>query len=419
MQFNSWWARDPNESWWLEVTDREDVGSDLHIPQRRDDGTEFWGYSLIQAVQPGDVVLHYSKANAAVTHMSVATAEFWEAPTVWAAQGTAARGASIEPYERPGWWLRLEGVQDISPAVTLEELRTAEDEIRNLYLALREVHEGSLYFPFALSEKRPLRPVQGYLAKWPVGLNNLFPSLLKEAPRGVRNPPWTRDELILALDLYLRRGHLHPPSEEVKELSRLLNELPLQPNRPDASRFRNPNGVAMKLANFAALDPSYDGVGLRAGGRGDAEVWDEFATRPEQVRQLAEQIRRGHKQTAAEAIDSEEDEAAFPEGRIIYRLHRSRERNRDLVKRRKAQALKKTGTLCCEVCGFDFSKVYGELGVGFIECHHTKPLSEVGETNTTPDELALVCSNCHRMLHRRRPWLGLDELRELAAERPV
>ena len=41
------------------------------------------------------------------------------------------------------------------------------------------------------------------------------------------------------------------------ELSHGLNALTLHPERPDAARFRNPNGVALKLANFAALDPNY------------------------------------------------------------------------------------------------------------------------------------------------------------------
>ena len=60
------------------------------------------------------------------------------------------------------------------------------------------------------------------------------------------------------------------------------------------------------------------------------------------------------------------------------------------------------GNLCCEVCGFDFAARYGELGEGYIE-----------EDTTTVDDLVLVCSNCHRMLHRKRPWIGKDELREI------
>jgi len=57
---------------------------------------------------------------------------------------------------------------------------------------------------------------------------------------------------------------------------------------------------------------------------------------------------------------------------------------------------------------------YGDHGDGFIECHHTKPVSElqVGE-KTKLSDLALVCSNCHRMIHRKRPWLSVDGIRTL------
>ena len=83
-----------------------------------------------------------------------------------------------------------------------------------------------------------------------------------------RNPPWAEKELILALDLYLREGLLDNKDQAVIELSRDLNSLTLHSERPDAARFRNPNAVALKLANFAALDPNYDGRGMTRGGRG-------------------------------------------------------------------------------------------------------------------------------------------------------
>ena len=83
--------------------------------------------------------------------------------------------------------------------------------------------------------------------------------LLVSAAANGRNPPWEADELILALDLYLRHGQLDDTDSRVVEVSRVLNTLPIHSTRPDAARFRNPNGVAMKLANFAALDPAYVG----------------------------------------------------------------------------------------------------------------------------------------------------------------
>jgi 5-methylcytosine-specific restriction protein A len=66
--------------------------------------------------------------------------------------------------------------------------------------------------------------------------------------------------------------------------------------------------------------------------------------------------------------------------------------------------------LSCEVCAFDFARTYGKLGEGFIEAHHILPLAEAGTATTKPADLALVCSNCHRMLHRAKPWLTPEAL---------
>lgn len=230
-----------------------------------------------------------------------------------------------------------------------------------------------------------------------------------------RNPPWTYDELILAMDLYQREGLIDDRHPLVVELSEILNALPIHTVRPDAEKFRNANGVAMKLGNFARLDPAYPGKGLDAGAHRDEEVWDYFAERPDELIALAARIRQGAvsaEQAFPPAPEEGEDEVI--EGRLLYRRHRTRERNQSLVKRKKDSVLMREGRLPCEVCGFDFADTYGELGENFIECHHTIPLSESGEeTTTTLNDLAVVCSNCHRMLHRRQPWISVEDLQSV------
>ena len=69
----------------------------------------------------------------------------------------------------------------------------------------------------------------------------------------------------------------------------------------------------------------------------------------------------------------------------------------------------------CSVCGFDFEETYGELGKSFIEVHHVVPISSIGETYVVDPirDLRPVCSNCHSMLHRHKPVLGVDELKKL------
>lgn len=77
------------------------------------------------------------------------------------------------------------------------------------------------------------------------------------------------------------------------------------------------------------------------------------------------------------------------------------------------------GSIPCRVCGFDFAKIYGTYGEGFIEIHHLKPVFSYGDEGIekTLDEalsnLVPLCSNCHRMIHRKRDrMLTIEELKQ-------
>ena len=70
----------------------------------------------------------------------------------------------------------------------------------------------------------------------------------------------------------------------------------------------------------------------------------------------------------------------------------------------------------CQVCGFDYEERYGEHGAGYIEVHHLKPVSTLKKaTKIDPKkDMAVVCANCHRMIHRKRDHiLSLPELRKI------
>lgn len=193
-----------------------------------------------------------------------------------------------------------------------------------------------------------------------------------------RNPPWTYEELILALDLYKRRsGSLSKDSSEVAELSDVLNALPIHSDRPDRARFRNHNSVYMKLSNLVRLDPDYSGRGLSRGNKLEQLVWDEYALDNEQLRQTAQALRSFAGGTVENGKGPPEvaETDGSEEGRLLLRIHRSRERNAALVRGKKEQASRRSGRLTCEVCGFDFVSQYGELGRRFIECHHLLPLA--------------------------------------------
>jgi predicted HNH restriction endonuclease len=110
----------------------------------------------------------------------------------------------------------------------------------------------------------------------------------------------------------------------------------------------------------------------------------------------------------------EVEEEEFPEGALLYRAHITRERNTRLLRCAKLRAKLLHGHLCCEACGFDFFEMYGEVGEDYIECHHTVPVSDLTpQSRTQIRDIALLCANCHRIVHRRRPWLTLNELKRL------
>jgi len=147
-------------------------------------------------------------------------------------------------------------------------------------------------------------------------------------------------------------------------------------------------------------------------------VWQAFGNDPLHCDEVAKAIVASLDNSDSGAawagpnIDDGIEEA--PEGRLLTRIHVTRERNRQLVESKRKQAMNKHGKLSCEGCGFDFSPHYGERGEGFIECHHTKPVHTLAAGHTTHiDDLALVCANCHRIIHRGKRWLSIPELKSL------
>jgi hypothetical protein len=137
---------------------------------------------------------------------------------------------------------------------------------------------------------------------WAFGLSEVRIASVPEdpetdTPKG-RNPAWSRDELILALDLYLRFRTAPPgkDSEEVIELSAFLGRLGWGLGLTDAETFRNVNGVYMKMMNFRRFDPEYtvEGkVGLTRGNKEEEVVWNDFSSDPAGLAVAVAAIRSG------------------------------------------------------------------------------------------------------------------------------
>lgn len=265
---------------WLEVTDRKDIGADLNAPQKRDDGNEYYGYSLISEVRECDVVLHYHKDVSAMIAWSKASGSMWADNVVWGARGTVARLAGVRPYLRPGWRLGLEGTQPLVPEVTLEKMRDRQDAIQAIRNQLEEQHGRSLYFPFEMSSRRDLRPTQAYLTKFPSALLSLFPvlSALTIRDRKVRIiSDWSAQHFVPGASL----GIPYRPADEDRALSDLdpFRIDPALVERANRGHARTQNALAAYLLTKGweprsptPLEPNYDIAWKRDGRTYVAEV---------------------------------------------------------------------------------------------------------------------------------------------------
>ncbi len=234
--------------------------------------------------------------------------------------------------------------------------------------------------------------------------------------KAVRNPDWARDEIILACQLVFENGwrgldawtpgwwSCRPccscfPSM----LKRNAMRSSVIPTEWRARRSTSPRGTRSTRQADQGRRPRRHGAGGIPGAAGR----DDPRRAPD-PRGIAD----GELQELAATGDEEfEDDYSAPEGRLLMRRHRARERNKGLRKKKIDSVLRRGGRLACESCGFDYEEVYGDRGAGYIECHHVVPLHEAGEGRTKLSDLALICANCHRMIHRAAPWPTPAELR--------
>ncbi|MBS4015626.1 MAG: DUF3578 domain-containing protein [Candidatus Latescibacteria bacterium] len=103
------------------------------------------------------------------------------------------------------------------------------------------------------------------------------------------------------------------------------------------------------------------------------------------------------------------------EAKRTLKQHFVSEQNPALLKEAKKLAMKKSGEIRCEICGFSFFEHYGKKGKDFIETHYRKPITKIQDKPQLKD-IALVCSNCHRMIHLKYPSLTWEEIKSIYHE---
>jgi 5-methylcytosine-specific restriction enzyme A len=236
-----------------------------------------------------------------------------------------------------------------------------------------------------------------------------------------RAPDWAYEEIMLVCDVVAQNQwqQVTVDSPQTIELSELLQTMDIYSAEVRGDKFRNPNGVVRKSADIATAHPGYRGAKTN-GGRLTAEVVADFISKPDVMHALAASLRASLAEGEPPALPRDvgyENESEM-EGRYLLRLHAYRERNPALRRKKIASVRAHGGSLACEVCNFDFAQQYGERGQGYIECHHVEPLHVGGEKARSVNDLALLCSNCHRMIHTKPPWPTPAELRDLIRRRP-
>lgn len=170
MAINEWWAADPDQRFWMEITDRDDLGADLFAPTTDGSGRPYWGYELITYVRPGDIVLHWHKKLAeepGIVGWSQATGSYEETDISWQAHGTVGRASgTLKP--RPAWRMPLLNYTPLADPVLISGVRAHDAGLRRVQAELEATFPGgTLYFPFGFSDKRDLRAQQTYFVKMP------------------------------------------------------------------------------------------------------------------------------------------------------------------------------------------------------------------------------------------------------------
>ena len=107
--------------------------------------------------------------------------------------------------------------------------------------------------------------------------------------------------------------------------------------------------------------------------------------------------------------DVKDKEGAFKTV-IVNRYERSRKARLECLK-----YYRDKGAVKCEVCSFDFEKIYGERGKDFIHIHHKIPISDIKKEYEIDykEDLIPVCPNCHAMIHRTRTALSIENLKQI------
>ncbi|TCC10899.1 DUF3883 domain-containing protein [Kribbella soli] len=196
MAINNWWADDPSQRYWMEITTRAAPGYDLLAPKLDGGGLPQWSYTLVSHVQPGDRVLHY-KTNLAGGGAVIGWSEAVTPPSTgtitWQARGTRGR-ARATAITGPSWFVALGGFNELDAWVRGRDLAAIDHQLFAVRDRLEQSYGRPVYFPFFRYRPGEIRAQQGYLVKFPLELFGLLPNLASASSAAVSEANLVEDE---------------------------------------------------------------------------------------------------------------------------------------------------------------------------------------------------------------------------------
>jgi 5-methylcytosine-specific restriction protein A len=158
----------------------------------------------------------------------------------------------------------------------------------------------------------------------------------------------------------------------------------------------------------------HTGKGLTNVSAMDRAIWGEFGNKREELFGAATLIRNTIEDPGVELNLTDEEE--FSEGGLLTRRHKSRERNKN-IRKKLLSARKTKGQLVCEMCELSPTSKDQRFLDTIFEAHHIVPLAQATSNITRLKDMALLCANCHRLIHRaislEKRWLSISEARNL------
>ena len=184
---------------------------------------------------------------------------------------------------------------------------------------------------------------------------------------------------------------------------------------PPCHQANNIDGyrIVAEESNCTLLSPEQRTFQIPRGGKGEmrANIW--YADEP-RGKQILKDVLNNYPSLSVpsdvpvypDEIDPQEPLVEGARRRVTVNAYERNPKARE-------KCLEKHGYRCA-VCKMCFEEYYGDIGRGFIQVHHIKELSSIsGEYEIDPvKDLCPVCPNCHAMLHREKPALSVDDLRQ-------